>query len=525
MRKILPYLMLLMLVAAPTHAATAYRYSDSVTTVRGDAVGGASVYVYLANTTTKVALYTGPSTALQQATNPTTTDGYGRFTFFVEPGLYDLYIHGNNFTAYTLQDVRVFSDTEYIFNVVDYGANGADSVNDSTAIKAAVAAAAGALMGGRVYFPPGVYIAQNIGVRGNDICIDMSDGALIASSSTTLPVFRVNASTRFTMVGGILTGPGKASATVNCVGVSVDSLSGATFDGVDISGFYHGIRATDYVTGCRYEGLFIHSIRHTGLWPRAGDIVSACRFYDIGTLSTHHGMYFDTVTKTGASLVGNHYRAISGAAVHIFDETGGFYGITATGETMVKCGYGYLIDSTDARNITIAGAAIDSCVHVATHDTTGFGIKINGTARNLNIQASISATDSTALDCNGTALSDSYFDITATGSSFRGVTMAGDDCSGTFTINDPASIGFYLNGGLRNNFIIRSRGSAAEGIYVTGNSKRNLLDIYASKNISHGIGLAAGSDSNVVRGVSGANNGSELNDSGTGNVTTGLVQW
>jgi hypothetical protein len=122
MKKLLPIVVAaLVLIATQAFGATAYRYNDSVTTLRGDAVGGASVTVYLAGTTTKATIYLYGSTAVEKS-NPTYTDGYGRYFFYAEPGLYDLTIAGSNVITYTVEDVRVFSDAGYTYNVEDYGA-------------------------------------------------------------------------------------------------------------------------------------------------------------------------------------------------------------------------------------------------------------------------------------------------------------------------------------------------------------------------------------------------------------------
>jgi hypothetical protein len=156
MKKLLPIVVAaLVLIATQAFGATAYRYNDSVTTLRGDAVGGASVTVYLAGTTTKATIYLYGSTAVEKS-NPTYTDGYGRYFFYAEPGLYDLTIAGSNVITYTVEDVRVFSDAGYTYNVVDYGAIPDDDVDDAAAIRAAVAAA-DAADGGTVVFPDGVF--------------------------------------------------------------------------------------------------------------------------------------------------------------------------------------------------------------------------------------------------------------------------------------------------------------------------------------------------------------------------------
>lgn len=520
MKKILPYLLATLMIATSALAGTAYRYSDSVTTVRGDAVGGASVYVYLANTTTKVALYTGPSTALQQATNPTTTDGYGRFTFFVEPGLYDLYVSGNNFTAYTLQDVRVFSDTDYTYNVLDYGAVAGDSTNDTSAFQSAVAAAIAA-GGGIVEVPDGTFKVANLKVRGDNVTIRMSAASVIDCDSTAYAAINVDDSERFAMIGGKLSGPGQLVSTSN--GVLIDSCYAARFEDVEVEQFRNGIRATSKTTHTLYSGLYFHDIKFTGLWPHSGDIVTGCRFEDIGTLSTHHGIYIDEETSN-VVLSGNYYKDITGAGVQIYSPSVGFSDISCTGEVFERCGVGYIIAGTPAVRINISGAVIDSCQNLASTETiTGVGIQLIGTARNVSIQAVVSYPDSLAFNSN-VNLSDSTFDIAAVGSGLDGIRFYGKDCTGSFSVDDCAAIGFYMGAGMRNNLLVKARGNASNGIYLSGNSKRNLLNVISTNNLV-GVGLAAGSDSNVVFGAAGANSSSQLGNSGTGNVTTGLVQW
>jgi hypothetical protein len=88
MKKLLPIVVAaLVLIATQAFGATAYRYNDSVTTLRGDAVGGASVTVYLAGTTTKaIDLPVRVTSAGTEKSNPTYTDGYGRYYFYVRAG-------------------------------------------------------------------------------------------------------------------------------------------------------------------------------------------------------------------------------------------------------------------------------------------------------------------------------------------------------------------------------------------------------------------------------------------------------
>ena len=508
------------MAATSAMGATAYRYHDSVTTLRGDAVGGASVTVYLAGTTTKADIYLYPSTLAGAKSNPTYTDGYGRFWFYAAPGTYDLRISGTNITTYTVEDVRIFSDAGYTYNVLDYGAVPDDGEDDTARIQSAIAAAIAA-GGGEVFFPDGTFHAANLKVRGDNISLRMSPATTIQCDSTAYAAINVDDSERFSMFGGKLSGPGELVSTSN--GVLADSCYGARFEGVEVEEFRNGIRATSKTTHTLYRGLYIHDIKFTGLWPHSGDIVTGCRFEDIGTLSTHHGIYLDE-ESSNVVLSGNYYKDITGAGVQIYSPTAGFSDISCTGEVFERCGVGYIIAGTPAVRINISGAVIDSCQNLASTETiTGVGVQVIGTAKNISVQAIVSYPDSLAFNSNGN-LSDSTFDIAAVGSGLDGIRFYGKDCTGSFSVDDCASIGFYMGAGTRNNLTIKSRGNASNGIYVSGNSKRNLLNVITTKN-SVGIGIASGSDSNVVYGASGANSGNELDNAGSGNTTTGLVTW
>jgi len=76
-----------------------------IDTATGVGVDGASITVYTAGTTTKVTIYSDADGTAES--NPVTSDAYGRFVFYADPGLYDLKISGSEFTAYTLEDVTI----------------------------------------------------------------------------------------------------------------------------------------------------------------------------------------------------------------------------------------------------------------------------------------------------------------------------------------------------------------------------------------------------------------------------------
>lgn len=521
MKKLLPTVVLALVVAATSAmGATAYRYHDSVTTLRGDAVGGASVTVYLANTTTKATIYVYPSTASQEASNPTTTDGYGRFSFYAAPGTYDLRISGTNITTYTVEDVRIFSDTGYTYNVLDYGATPGDSGDDTSAFQLAENAATTA-GGGTIEVPDGTYKVAGWNVRGDNITIRLGAAAVLDCDSTSVACINVDDSERFVMTGGKLVGTGSLVSTHN--GILADSLYGARFEDIEFEGFRNGLRATNKTTNTFYTGLYFHDITFCGLWPHSGDIITGCRFEDIGTLSTHHGMYIDQSSSDVVSS-GNYFRDISGAGVQIYSPSESFYNMSFSGDVFERCGVGYIIAGTPAEKISIVGAVIDSCQNLATTETvTGIGVNIIGTAKNLYVQALVSSPDSLGVNTN-VNLSDSVFDVSVIRSGVDGVRMYGKDCIGSFSVDDCAAIGFYIGAScLRNNFTIKARGNASNGIYASS-AKRNILNVMSTMNLV-GVGLSAGADSNVVYGAAGANSSSQLGNSGTGNTTSGLVTW
>lgn len=407
-----------------------------------------------------------------------------------------------------------------MFNVVDYGAVADDAINDTAAFQLAENAATAA-SGGTIVVPDGTYKVAGLNVRGDNITISMGAAAVLDCDSTSVACINVDDSERFVLTGGRLVGTGSLVSTHN--GVLADSLYGARFENVEVEGFRNGIRATNQTTHTFYTGLYFHDITFCGLWPHSGDIITGCRFEDIGTLSTHHGMYIDQASS-GIVSSGNYFRNITGSGVQIYSPSAEFYNMSFTGDVFERCGVGYIIAGTPAEQITIAGAVIDSCVNLAANETiTGVGLQIIGTARNLNISATVTYPDSMLVNTN-VNLSDSHFNIVGVGSAGRGVGFYGKDCTGSFSIDDCGEIGFYLGAScLRNNLTIKARGNASNGIY-TSSAKRNILNVMSTMNLV-GVGLSAASDSNVVYGASGANSSSQLGDSGTGNTTTGLVTW
>jgi hypothetical protein len=279
MKKILPYL-LAMLVANPVLAGTAYRYSDSVTTLRGDAVGGASVYVYQANTTTKVTLYSGPHSAFPTMSNPTSTDGYGRFTFFVEPGTYDLYVYGTNITPYTLQDVRVFSGEGLVIDAIDYGVVPNDGNDDAAGLQAAIDAAE-ADGGDIVQLPSGV--------------ISLSD--------------EVNVTTSISSGGIILRGKGKYSTRLTPSGSGYNMLRfTGSWGGAEDIGFYC------VSTDSNVTGLFIGPADTTAVTATAD--MSYNTFRDLFFYKCANAIVMRPGPYVGGSVGSIYYNVFDAITIH-----------------------------------------------------------------------------------------------------------------------------------------------------------------------------------------------------------------
>jgi hypothetical protein len=82
-------LIVLLAVALPARCGTLYHVFEPVQMPNGEAISGASIYVYQPNGTTQVTIYSDPAGA-SPITQPDTTDATGMMSFYVEPGMYDV---------------------------------------------------------------------------------------------------------------------------------------------------------------------------------------------------------------------------------------------------------------------------------------------------------------------------------------------------------------------------------------------------------------------------------------------------
>lgn len=181
MKKLLAALAVVIALAGQGFAATTYIYQNVVQNVRGDAIGGAAITVYIANTTTKASIYQYPTDVLGGIANPTYSDTSGRFSFYLLPGRYDIVISGSTITTYTLYDVRIIGLGVGWHDVTDYGAIGSDGRNDADAINDAIEAAA-ADSGGVVYFPWSEDGYESVGVDSISVANTILDGPSVPTN-------------------------------------------------------------------------------------------------------------------------------------------------------------------------------------------------------------------------------------------------------------------------------------------------------------------------------------------------------
>jgi len=493
----------------------------------GNVVADALVYVYVRGTSqaTEAQLYT---TADVAQTQPLTTDSAGAVEFRTADGIYDYVVSKTGHDTQTYTDIQIYSGPPYWYDIRDYGALG--SGDDTSAIQDAIDAAEAA--GGEVVVPAGTYSTDgSLSCDSGPITIRLRQGSELTSSSTSAPGISVSGADGFVLCGeGKLTGPGKGTAASGCYGVALTSSSNCRVEGVEISGFYHGIRPDDSAGSedNNFLNLYIHDCAFAGVYPKNKDKVIGCRFKDIGTALTHHGCYINTAVADGIQLIGNSYDAIAGAGVHVHLESAvQVDGATCVGETMTGCGWGYVLSVDNAsakiRNANIVGATIlDSVDAVA----GGHGVHLVGTSGSIescHIQASVDGCAGLGFNGDTSNLENIDVDVMVGNSGGYNAKLTADGFTGRIVSYDGADVGVYMNASSGNSLNIKTNGNASAGLYMTGACEDNFIEVYATDNTGKGVEIASASSTrNRVVGVSQGNNGADVDDGGTGNDLSGL---
>lgn len=403
----------------------------------------------------------------------------------------------------------------YVDPQADFGATGNGVADDTGEIQDALDA-------GLLRVPRGEYLISSAltVTTQDDVTVILHPDATIRTNNDSEDVFSVTDSARFGLFGGHLEGVGKASATVDSVGVRLNNSPNARIEGVEMSGLYHGIRP-DIDSGF---GTFafnnLHDLTFVGIFPHTGDVVVFNRMADIGTSSLHHGLYMtDGPVAGGVVCLGNTYNSIAGSAVHAFSTSDAQYGMTFLGETFLDCYGGYYLGEFDCHNFSISGAVIKGC--------TDRGIVLGGNAYDGFVQATIEGSTGRSLDVGPggvitTRPTDIDFNIVATGGAGCYLTSS-DYMAGWFKVRSSTGDGVRLSGATYCDVVVHARGCWGDGLRLSASAVRNLLRVQATGNTGYGVDFfPAGVNNNTVIGQAIGNTAGQLNDSGTDNTTAGL---
>lgn len=217
---------------------------------------------------------------------------------------------------------------------VAYGAVGDGVTDDTTAIQAAITAAA-ANGGGRIYFPKGIYAVTGIVVTTSNITLhgEFSGGWVFGPQNTD---------------GSILKYIGAAGGKVIDMG-QVDNTSGFVYGcgiyDISINGESladHGIYLRS-LQNSSFERIFISSVNHIGLMTVASDTVHVTWNYHnkfehifIAATGTCHGILIDGIQ--GKSVAGGRSTAFNNFyCCHVTHLNGFAYAITSGDD---NCFYG-----------------------------------------------------------------------------------------------------------------------------------------------------------------------------------------
>lgn len=123
MFKRLLLLVLLLVLPLVTYAQNLPHYIDTVQSIRGDAISGASVTVYNTGTLTKPTIYSTPYLDGPIKGNPLTTNNRGAFDFYIEDGSYDIAISRIGIDDYVISDVYISKVRDSYYKVDNTSAN------------------------------------------------------------------------------------------------------------------------------------------------------------------------------------------------------------------------------------------------------------------------------------------------------------------------------------------------------------------------------------------------------------------
>lgn len=153
-----------------------FNYARSLETP-GTKIASATVTVYDSGTLNLSHIFADNQLTPNAKSNPFTTDTNGTYFFYARPGRYDVRVSGGTpaITTYTLGDVAIGLTPS--INVMEYGATGDGTTDDTVAIQAALNAAT-SLGNSSVYIPSGDFIITSTLILSGATGVKLHGGGL-----------------------------------------------------------------------------------------------------------------------------------------------------------------------------------------------------------------------------------------------------------------------------------------------------------------------------------------------------------
>lgn len=142
------------------------KYQNSIQDLKGNAVAGASIAVYIFGTASLATIYSDNGVTVI-APGELLSDAEGEFAFYAANGRYNVQVVATGLASQTTYDVLLFDPADAgIASVKDYGAVGNGSTDDTAAIQAGIDAVSAA-GGGTLLLPEGTYIAAGLQMKAS----------------------------------------------------------------------------------------------------------------------------------------------------------------------------------------------------------------------------------------------------------------------------------------------------------------------------------------------------------------------
>lgn len=142
------------------------KYQNSIQDLKGNAVAGASIAVYIFGTASLATIYSDNGVTVIPP-GELLSDAEGEFAFYAANGRYNVQVVATGLASQTTYDVLLFDPEDAgITSVKNYGAVGNGTTDDTAAIQAGIDAVSAA-GGGTLLLPEGTYIAAGLQIKAS----------------------------------------------------------------------------------------------------------------------------------------------------------------------------------------------------------------------------------------------------------------------------------------------------------------------------------------------------------------------